>query len=60
MVNLEIGRRFSRRFAVSLAAYNLFDSDDNDITYFYESQFPAKVHRSKTAISTRWSRARCA
>ena len=32
----------SKRFAVSLAAYNLFDSDDNDITYFYESQLPGE------------------
>jgi len=42
MVNLELGYRLSKRFAVSLAAYNLFDSDDNDITYFYESQLPGE------------------
>ena len=42
VVNLELGYRLSKRFAVSLAAYNLFDSDDNDITYFYESQLPAE------------------
>ena len=42
VVNLEMGYRFGKRFSVSLAAYNLFDSDDNDITYFYESQLPGE------------------
>ncbi|HEU4779906.1 MAG TPA: TonB-dependent receptor [Steroidobacteraceae bacterium] len=42
VVNLELGYRLSKRFAVSLAAYNLFDSTDNDITYFYESQLPGE------------------
>jgi hypothetical protein len=42
LVNLELGRRFAKRFAVSLAAYNVFGSDDNDITYFYESQLPGE------------------
>jgi outer membrane receptor protein involved in Fe transport len=42
VVNLEMGRRFGRRLSVSLAAYNLFDSNDNDITYFYESQLPGE------------------
>jgi len=42
VVNLELGYRLNQRFAVSLAAYNLFDSDDNDITYFYESQLPGE------------------
>ncbi|HEY6126266.1 MAG TPA: TonB-dependent receptor [Steroidobacteraceae bacterium] len=42
VVNLELGYRFAKRFAVSLAAYNLFDSNDNDITYFYESQLPGE------------------
>jgi outer membrane receptor protein involved in Fe transport len=43
VVNLEIGRRIGERFAVSLAAYNVLDSDDNDITYFYESQLPGEA-----------------
>jgi hypothetical protein len=43
LVNLEIGRRFGERFAVSLAAFNLLDSDDNDITYFYESRLPGEA-----------------
>jgi outer membrane receptor protein involved in Fe transport len=42
VVNLEVGYRLNKRFAVSLAAYNLFDSSDNDITYFYESQLPGE------------------
>ena len=42
VVNLEAGRRFGQRFSVALAAYNVFDSDDNDITYFYESQLPGE------------------
>jgi outer membrane receptor protein involved in Fe transport len=42
LVNLELGYRFAKRFAVSLAAYNLFDSHDNDITYFYASQLPGE------------------
>jgi outer membrane receptor protein involved in Fe transport len=42
LVNLEMGRRFGKRYAVSLAAYNLLDSNDNDITYFYESQLPGE------------------
>jgi len=42
VVNLELGYRLNSRFSVSLAAYNLFDSNDNDITYFYESQLPGE------------------
>jgi len=42
LVNLEVGRRIGRRFSVSLAACNVFDSDDNDITYFYESRLPGE------------------
>ena len=43
VVNLELGYRLNKRFAVSLAAYNLLDSHDNDITYFYESQLPGEA-----------------
>ena len=43
LVNLEVGRRLGKRFSVSLAAYNVFDSHDNDITYFYESQLPGET-----------------
>jgi outer membrane receptor protein involved in Fe transport len=67
MVNLEIGRRIGKRFAVSLAAYNLFDSQDNDITYFYESQLqgeaspvadrhfhPVEPRTLRMTVETRW------
>lgn len=43
LVNLEVGRRIGRRFSVALAAYNVFDSNDNDITYFYESRLPGEA-----------------
>ncbi len=43
VVNLEIGRRIGKRFSVALAAYNVLGSDDNDITYFYESQLPGEA-----------------
>lgn len=43
VVNIEIGRRFGKRFSVALAAYNVFDSRDNDITYFYESRLPGET-----------------
>jgi outer membrane receptor protein involved in Fe transport len=38
VVNLETGYRFAKRYKLSAALYNVFDSKDNDITYFYESQ----------------------
>lgn len=43
VVNFEVGRKLGQRLAVSLAAYNVFDSRDNDITYFYESQLPGEA-----------------
>jgi outer membrane receptor protein involved in Fe transport len=42
LVNLEVGRRIGKRLSVSVAAYNVLDSRDNDITYFYESQLPGE------------------
>ena len=38
LVNVEAGYRFWQRYKISAAVYNVFDSEDNDITYFYESQ----------------------
>ena len=38
LVNLEAGYRFWKRYKISAAVYNVFDSEANDITYFYESQ----------------------
>jgi outer membrane receptor protein involved in Fe transport len=43
LVNVEIGRHIGKNFSVSLAAYNVFDSKDHDITYFYESQLPGEA-----------------
>jgi outer membrane receptor protein involved in Fe transport len=40
LVNLDIGRRFGKRWKLTLGVYNLFDRAANDITYFYESQLP--------------------
>ena len=42
VVNMELGRRIGERFSVALAVYNVFDSGDNDITYFYESQLSGR------------------
>lgn len=38
VVNFETGYRFSERTKLEVGVYNLFDSDDADITYFYESR----------------------
>jgi hypothetical protein len=37
-VNLEAGHRIGKHWRISAALYNAFDSKDNDITYYYESQ----------------------
>ncbi len=38
--NLQAGYRFHDHLKVRLDIFNLFDSDDNDISYFYESRLP--------------------
>lgn len=38
LVNLEAGYRFWERYKISAAVYNVFNSEDSDITYLYESQ----------------------
>jgi len=38
LVNIEAGYRIGRHWRLSAALYNVFDSKDSDITYFYESQ----------------------
>ena len=43
LVNLEAGYRFWKRYKISAAVYNVFDSEDNDITYFYESQLASET-----------------
>jgi outer membrane receptor protein involved in Fe transport len=43
LVNLEAGYYISDAMKVSAAVFNVFDSNDNDITYFYESQLPSEA-----------------
>ncbi len=42
IVNAEVGYRFTNTLRATLTVFNLFDADDNDITYFYESQLPGE------------------
>ena len=42
VVNAQGSYRFLQRYLVSLSVFNLFDSKDNDITYFYESRLPGE------------------
>jgi hypothetical protein len=43
LVNADVGYRFSNRVEVVATVFNLFDAEDNDITYFYESQLPGEA-----------------
>jgi hypothetical protein len=43
LVNAEAGYRFNQRWSGVVTVFNVFDSDDNDITYFYESQLPGEA-----------------
>jgi outer membrane receptor protein involved in Fe transport len=43
VVNADVGYRFSNGISASITGLNLFDSRDNDITYFYESQLPGEA-----------------
>jgi outer membrane receptor protein involved in Fe transport len=43
LVNAEAGYRFNDRWSGIVTVFNLFDSDDNDISYFYESQLPGEA-----------------
>jgi outer membrane receptor protein involved in Fe transport len=43
LVNVEAGYRFNRHWSAFLTVFNLFDVEDNDITYFYESQLPGEA-----------------
>jgi outer membrane receptor protein involved in Fe transport len=43
LVNLEAGYRFNDRWSGIVTVFNVFDSEDNDITYFYESQLPGEA-----------------
>ncbi len=43
LINLEVGYHITKSVQLSAALYNVFDSSDNDITYFYESQLPGEA-----------------
>lgn len=42
VVNAQGSYRFMQRYLISLAVLNLFDSKDNDITYYYASRLPGE------------------
>ena len=46
------------RVSFGLDILNVFDADDPDVSYFFESQLPGKPNRSRTSTSTRPSRDR--
>ena len=43
LVNVEAGYRFSHRLSGVLTVFNLLDAEDNDISYYYESQLPGEA-----------------
>jgi outer membrane receptor protein involved in Fe transport len=43
LVNADVGYRFSERLDVVASVFNLLDAEDNDISYFYESQLPEEA-----------------
>jgi outer membrane receptor protein involved in Fe transport len=43
VLNGQISYALTEAVSVTLAGYNLFDSNDNDITYFYESQLAGEA-----------------
>jgi len=43
LVNVEAGYRFNPHWSAFLTVFNLFDREDNDIAYFYESQLPGEA-----------------
>ena len=43
LVNAQASYHINDNWTVGLELFNLLDSDDNDITYFYESQLPGEA-----------------
>lgn len=43
VLNSQVNYRLNDNISVALAGYNLLNSEDNDITYFYESQLANEV-----------------
>ena len=67
VVNADVGYRFANGWSASLTGLNLFNSRDNDITYFYESQLhgeaepvadrhfhPAEPRTFRVTLKARW------
>jgi len=42
VVNAQVSYRLRDQYLISLAMLNVLDSNDNDITYFYESRLPGE------------------
>lgn len=42
IVNAQVGYHITRQLSLMATVFNLFDSDDSDITYYYESQLPGE------------------
>jgi outer membrane receptor protein involved in Fe transport len=42
LVNLQAGYKFTPSLSLALSVFNVFDREDNDITYFYDSQLPGE------------------
>ncbi len=43
LLNAQAQYQFNPAWSLSVEVLNLLDSDDNDITYFYESQLPGEA-----------------
>jgi len=43
LVNVEAGYRFNERVSAFLTVFNVFDAEDSDISYFYESRLPGEA-----------------
>jgi hypothetical protein len=43
LLNLEAGHEFSPWLSVTLSLLNALDSDDNDISYYYDSQLAGEA-----------------
>lgn len=42
VVNAQVGYRLNDHWSLALAAFNLLDSRDNDVTYYYTSRLPGE------------------
>jgi hypothetical protein len=51
-VNLEAGYKISPRVRLHVEAFNLFDAEDSDVEYFYESRLPGEPDAGVPDIHT--------